>query len=576
MTTIRRAPLSRALTVLAGLALASPALSVSTTIANGTLYWTDREGTVHGAGRMYYEIFDLDDVSGDDLLQTGYAGLPGNYSLFTNEEDGAFDSQLEVYVNLNSTSEFVGHATNNAGDLFGARIPGPNLYWPINIGAGTGSEPVGNFGASTFDNDTDFGRLVGVFQAADFHFNYFRNKGMTVPNITVKYDPAITVSSMGSNVLNLRYTAWDDWDVIFHELGHHIAEHNDFDYRDPVSGAPTWADSHDPGRDQIAGAGNGGHSYGAEKGTRLAWGEGIATALGMLALHDGDLNAAIPNLPAKDRDHVYRSNTAGGAGATRVLDNEVGLEYSVESNTTNFNNSTYRGEGDEWSVSNAIWDFHDNTAAENYASPWNVDRNDGVTMTGGSTLAWLAGSDTFRDFWGDFTVTAETAAFKTNSLGLPNGSTTEQALAIMGEILEEHAISATPFTKGIVNTNKPVLQFVENNYGHSDKFRILVFDANWDLFDQSGLITDTDAVRFSNDLDFTLNNPLTLNAMYHWVVLSTSILDNAAPLDDLRKWYWSGANTITYIPSPGVATLLGVSLGAALRRRPRPNPLFAV
>ena len=84
------------LSVLAGLALASPALAVTTTIANGTLHWTDREGNVHGAGRMYHEIFDYDDVSGDDLLQSSYAGLSGNYSLITNE--GEVDERFKSHA----------------------------------------------------------------------------------------------------------------------------------------------------------------------------------------------------------------------------------------------------------------------------------------------------------------------------------------------------------------------------------------------------------------------------------------------------------------------------------------------
>lgn len=565
----------RALAACAGFACAAPAFAVSTTIANGSLWWTDREGNAHPAGRIGYELWDYDDVSSDDLLQNSFTGLGGQMGLITNEEDGAFDNTLEVYDIIRSVGQFVGNATDTNGNIYTQRVPGPNSYWNVTIGAGTGSEPVGSIGATTFDNDSNLGRLIGVFQAADFDLNYFRNKGLTVPNLTIRYDDTIAGSDCGHGVFNLRYTGWDDWDVVFHELGHHIAENNNLDYREPVTNNATWAGSHSPGRDNIAGAADNGSSYGAVKGTRLAWGEGIATTLGMLAIHDGNLNAAIPNLPAKDRDLSYHSNNLGGDGVTRVTDAQIGIGLSIETTAGGSATTYYRGEGDEWSVSNALWDFYDDTAAENYASPWNVNRNDGVKMGAASLLATMTGADTFRDFWGNLTVTADTAAFKTGALGLPAGANTNQAIAILGEVLEQHAISALPFTQGNVATANPILQFVEQNYGHSDVFRVLIFNADWTLFEMSPNINDTDPAQYSNNLDYTLTSALTLNATYHWIVASTSILDNGGPLNGINAWYWSGANDITYIPAPGAPTLALVASLTLLpirRRRTRHAP----
>ena len=63
----------------------------------------------------------------------------------------------------------------------------------------------------------------------------------------------------------------------------------------------------------------GGHSHGitnigglqqgaaASPGARLAWGEGVATFLGLMAIQDGNLNAAIGGLPMQDRDTNYDS-----------------------------------------------------------------------------------------------------------------------------------------------------------------------------------------------------------------------------------------------------------------------------
>lgn len=574
-----RAILAPALLALA----ATTAQATSTTIANGVVQWTDREGNVHPANRTFAQLWEYDDVSASDFISQGYtSGVGGVLSMITNQEDGLFDSQLEVYADLWALSDIAGGVYDNAGSILRQYIPTPTTYWPITIGAGTGTTPVGSFGTTTLDNDTDLGRAIGVIQATTFMASYYKdNKGKTVPTINTFYHSGITGSSAGQGTFNLRYTAWDDWDVIFHEFGHHVAENNNLDYRDPGTGVATWADAHGAGFDNINGVGQGGYNYTAVKGSRIAWGEAVATTLGMFAIHDGNLNAAIPNLPAKDCDTSYRSNTAGGAGVTRVLDSQASLEYSLETPTNNSTrtvgmtvfNSTYRGEGDEWSISSTIHDFSDSTPGENYTTTFNANRSDRVNTTVDVLLDNMTGADTFQDFWQNMTVTADTAAFKTNALGLPAGASTHQARAILGEVLEEHRISAMPFTTGNVAAANPTLFFGENNNGNSNLFKVLIFDSNWTLFDQSADILDNDANRFTNNFSFTLNNALALGQSYWWVVLSNSALDaNNSPGAGFDKWYWSGANPLTYVPAPGPVALLSLAAAAALRRR-RPGPL---
>ncbi len=83
-----------------------------------------------------------------------------------------------------------------------------------------------------------------------------------------------------------------------------------------------------------------------------------------MAVKDGNLNALIPGLPAKDVNSDYDTfNTPGNAATQNDTDNVV-FRVSAETNgiQTGAAAGGPKGEGDEMSVLRVLWDVYDSNA----------------------------------------------------------------------------------------------------------------------------------------------------------------------------------------------------------------------
>lgn len=170
---------------------------------------------------------------------------------------------------------------------------------------------------------SDFENSIQIHQMLNMMGEYvYRIKDEKLPQIQVKYPH--TRCSFAWDHINIRQTAYDDWDAVMHEYGHYIAY-----YYDLFETFPTG--DHYPSQNLIV-------SYGKSKGISLAWSEAIATFFAISAQYLIDDSA--PKIPDV-RDNNYRSD---GVGCIKLkedyLDGEgsenctIGLLLSLADNQT--------------------------------------------------------------------------------------------------------------------------------------------------------------------------------------------------------------------------------------------------
>lgn len=540
------------------------------------LGWTDRVGGLHVAAGINIDWYDDDSIffEGSSLQYLGLSrtNAAGNTTFITNEDDYGSEIEFVAYVRAEvrnvANTQTIAVMKENFGDPspYLLRDPRPTGYYPVTEGATT---PVPAF--DILNNTTFVGTSMTALQTIRFMNNYYTSApfNAALPNIEISYKAANAGSSMGHSQMTLGYTAWANVDVILHEYGHHVAEFNNLDYRD-VNGNGYGLD-HYFANDNISGN-NAGTNYNPTVGSRLAWQEGIATYVGMAAIHHGNLAAAIPGMPADDYDLWY-DNYSPDAHATNVPPSEKGFGVNIETRqfvtrtnttvTSGMHNVRIQGEGNESSVMRVAWDLRD-AANDGFSHAGHSDRaNLGTTKV--YDLAKT--SDTFYDFWKR--TTADVLADK-SQVGLPAAAPMRQVLATLGELLQEYGIAGNPLTEGIV-LHTDSLNFEEQNNSNSRRHSVYVMDVHWNYVSDFEFADPNLATL--NQWNIPLNNPAYFPAntfvpgqTYRWAVLSTAAIEgNVAPAL-LREWYWSGVNTFTYVPEPSMGLFL--ILGAAgLRRR---------
>jgi len=347
--------------------------------------------------------------------------------------------------------------------------------------------------------------------------------------------------------------------VLMHEYGHHVATVKGFD--------GSLGGLHQHGQNCIGPFQQGAAALPKAK---LSWSEGVATHLGMMSIHHGNLagHYAVP-LPVQDLDSTYDRYQS-----TSSITNETHLEfrYSVEHKTSSLGR-TPKGEGDEWAVGLVLWDLYDSGAAvpngnagnENYSAGHN--RNDQASF-GATKMYQLMDTNntqTLRDFWH----AAGAAAIADPTLaGLAAGDNEHLVLGTLGEILEENTVANRPQTAGFFADFTPKLTFAEGNDDRSGSYAWVVFDSAFDLVASNIIANDLGVGgTWSWDVDVQLEE----GEQYWWAALNTSALYNLTQpslLTDIDKWYWSGLNPIT-VPEPGLAALAVALAALPMRRRRR-------
>jgi hypothetical protein len=498
-------------------------------IANVTFQWTDRAGGVHPLRNTWTTGEEVDTFS-NDAAGTGFTGPISGISSFSGSDIGPFDSQTEfqgtVQGYLGSISTAYAQIQDVGGTVYSKR-------WPATGTFNVADPPASASFTYTVDN-TDFaGTALGVMQAVKFMADYYTGKGLSFPYLKIQYDATTTNGSFytpATATIRLNPTDWASWDVIMHEVGHHIGFSNSLNAN---FGGP--------------------HNFGSQNinladrapGARLSYGEGVATFLELMAIKDGNLNASIPGLPAKDVDAFYDSFSTPANASTQNDTTNIGHRISAESNATNTGaNGPVRGEGDEMSVMRVLWDTFD-ADADNYAVG-----SDHMNFGSTETLALMKDATTFKDFW-DHLATAALA--DPTKLGLAVDAYKYEVLGALGETLQEYNVSGVPLVSGKV-VSRPLLRFAEGNDDRSSQLKFVILD--------SLKSTIVDSFTFPDDpglfnWQWRPAQPMAPGT-YYWAALnSPSILGNAAPATD-EGWYWSSLSEIEVVPEASTLVMCGV------------------
>jgi hypothetical protein len=498
-------------------------------IANVTFQWTDRAGGVHPLRSTWTTGVEVDTFV-DDAAGTGFTAASG-IGVFSGSDIAPFDS----------TTEFRGTVQSYLGDLSSAyaqiNTAGGSIYsktWPA-TGTFDVSDPPQN-GSFTFTVDnTDFaGSALGIMQAVKHMADYYSGKGLSFPYLKINYDSTTTNGSFyqpATDTITLNPSDWASWDVVMHEVGHHIADNN-----------------------SLAGVFGGPHNFGSQNinkadpapGSRLAYGEGVGTFLGLMAVKDGNLNASIPGLPAKDINADYDAfNTPANASSQNDVNNVV-FRISAESNGIQTGAAGGpKGEGDEMSVLRVLWDVYDSNG-DAYAVG-----SDHANWGSTATLALMQNATTFKDFWDHL---AASGIADPTKLGLAAAAPKFEVLGTLGETLQEYNFSGVPLTTGNV-VSRPLLEFNEGNGDRSHKLRVVILNAAKDTIVDSFVGDDTAGLSLWS---WRPDQPLAPGD-YYWAALNSPSILNGAPATD-QGWYWSSLKSIHVVPE--ASTLLLGSIGS--------------
>ncbi len=617
MDVIARRAATIAVVMVAGTAASAGTL----TILPVNLSFTHRLGGQVPARQIMLEVWELDDISGDDFVGNHVTGNNGLSLITTNLDDGVLDSTLELYANVYARAP--GFARVNARALgstpYSYRSPGGAGYYNATIG--TINDAVNLVSP---DNTTFSGASFGILQPMVYTAQYFGAAfGISNTEIEVLYDSTDAVPGTAStgnfympiglaenirlhDYINIDKGDWGSWDVIGHEYCHFIAQYQGLN--------PGYGGGHIIGNTNIpAGA----TVAQKQRGVGLAWNEGIATFMYQMGVRQG-INASFDNqLSSRDYDTWYTDFDAPGSTAGS---DQVTFEYDLETIGYHTRNgmgalgqhltsaeSRGQGEGDELPVQRVLWDLYDPTGeahvpGNDFAGFRRVGRSDKADF--GAADTWqqalkgpenapdsVGGNQSFMAAWDDITAYLGTNAGKVG-VGLAAGDTKVQAVTRIGEILEEHTIAALP-TFGTTDITSPVavaatatndttprLTWTEQAAGLTDIYRLLVFKSDWSLEWDSGNLLDNTIDVATNYFYDVPNADALANGQYFWAVLTNPDLRQLADLrdDDIGggvlnqadwyKYYWSGANAFVVVPTPGgVVVFAAFALGMTRRRR---------
>lgn len=477
----------------------------ATITLNTEVKWTDKNGNTHPANNVRAEFWD-EDLIFDDLLDTQQTNNSGNASLTTDNSDGLFGGTLDPFMRIfpRSNAAFVS-SDGTLGNTYPIKTATTN-----DVSGSVHNIPV------TAGNGNDIGKSFSIHQAIQFHYDYATTRlGAATPagGVKVKFPGGATNAT--ATTMNVLPGDWADWDVIQHEYGHVLAFNNN------LQGA-SLGNNHRFGADNIS-------PLGKEKGTRLAWQEGIATYLALSAQDAGKLRTVIPNLPNELGDEFYDD--------TIDITLHVGIEGRNEG-------SPNVSEGDEASVMRILWDLYDEDTEkyffdDEYSDKWNLGDLEVFNL--------MKGNQRLSDFWLDV-ADKHTPNFKRRSE--------------LGEVFEEYGVSSilrNPMDDVLLNPGKIKFMFEEQNSQHSDLFEVLVFDTTFtNIIDRSGVLNNL--FNWTSNISFQPGD-------YHWVVLNNPVMLTSI---DLKESYWSGAYEFSVATVPEPSTILGtvtaLGLGSLLKK----------
>ena len=475
---------------------ASAVASTPDTWITGQLNWRDRNGTLQPLRFCKIKIKRTDSII-DYVVYEGYTDQNGEYYIeFTNDSsDGIVDLEIEVFAEGTDVK-----VKDASGHMYSDVIEQKNIF----VGEHTISHVI-------YTMDSTLGQALQILQAVICASMYYEAmKGEDVDDVDIIYphesskqtcfyreanilQPVDTIYIVGVVNESSFLKSYESWDVITHEYGHHVANHENLDsYFSGGHGGEDMAEhylSHFQSNNFDC-ASNCALDNSPTKfmeseckyqGSSLAWGEGYATFFGELAQqYFFDTYDCAPIYTAADKQYTSYN----------------GFDYSIESEDAFLSN---KGENSEIAVQRILYDLYD-----------------GVLINDSEDFDKIAFGH--QELWDCITSSGKTTLFEFIRY-LQNAYLTPSQRSALGELLAAHRLTCVASIIPDMSMNSPVVQFVwkeidENRYFTARKFQVNFYDENYNLIvstpvqvvelddNNLGVITVDDELVWETIIDF--------------------------------------------------------------------------
>ena len=309
---------------------------------SGTLQWQDDSGNIHPLQYICVSLYCAND-SDDNNLKTVYTDLNGfyNFTIPANLNNVVFDN---LYIKVSPMGKNVIVNTGTGGEyiwrssIYDRNISGDNIIINRTFNMRNTDELIDGVAG-----DGDLGRALQISQALIYADKFAATmNGSSLKKIRARYpvSDGTKYNSFWKRIDLLGIESdydYADWDVIFHEYGHHI--------QNMLGNANNPGGKHSSNTDLSL-------TRGIDEGTRLAWGEAWPTIFGEIA---------------QQYYSTYLSNIAGVAdGGYTDSGNRIN-PYPLPSFKYNrISNSLYNNEAIERAIMGVLYDLYDDDEDESH------------------------------------------------------------------------------------------------------------------------------------------------------------------------------------------------------------------
>ncbi len=516
------------------------AASAPDTWITGKLTWRDHNNAAQPLRFCKIKIKRTDSLINYTIYE-GYTDQNGEYYVeFTNDAlDGLVDLEIEVFAE--GTDVKVKDADN---DLYSDVIEQKD----ISVGEHTIPRKI-------YTMDSTLGQALQILQAGICASMYYgAMKGEDVDDVDIIYpheeskeicfyreayllQPIDTIYIEGvTDVDYVQLQPYSSWDVITHEYGHHVANHENIDNYFPGGhGGEDMAEhykSHFQNNDFDCDSNcalEDSSSIFTENqckywGSSLAWGEGYATFFGELAQQ-----YFVSNYVSGNYTSIYTV-------ADKRYTSYNGLDYSIEEDDTFLTN---KGENSETAVLRILYDLYDGVLINDLEEDF-----DQIALS-------------HQKLWDCIISSGKTTLFEFIRY-FQNVYLHPSQRSALGELLAAHRLTCPAPTIPNMSINSSIVQFVwneidKNRHFTARKFQINFYDENYDLIRSTPIqvieLDDNNVGAFTID-DALLWETIIEYPAYFYVSVTVYEFDGDLnnTLTDSYVTYYESAYTMYFSP----------------------------
>ncbi|MCC7106370.1 MAG: PKD domain-containing protein [Chloroflexi bacterium] len=476
----------------------APRAAAAGPLISGQTQWTDSAGGSHPIRLAVVQILQSDGGSGT-LLGSTQTDASGQYSISIDPSGDGSARDLFVRVLAQTAGASVRLNAVTIQRIDSAVQAGVPNDAALNVDLNANNSD---------DNNTAFSVLDAIVTGLAF---LQQVNGPLLPDLNIYY-PSTSGTGYSTNRVTLLRGDRFDWDVIQHELGHHVQRQ--LDITAGVGGPHGLSE-------------NLGETLGKSNGIRLAWSEGWPTYFSIQAQISQD--AASYDIP-----------NVGDTGYQDTDDTDIDIDLETQ------NGGPSLGEDNEVSVQRILWDLAD---AAN-------DTGDAVSLGAPSLFVIVDQSD------------AQTlsAAYQAVIAGRGRAET-----ARIGCIMGEHRVAPQPISPAngstVPGSTRPTFSWSANGGGPSNRnnsFTVQFYDVSFDnVILTSSTVTGTSFTPTQSQWSTIVG---AANGQANWVVIGRQTrLPATGP-------YTSCGSSLAIEGSSGPGPVPSCSTPVASINRPKPGP----